>query len=74
MLVSSVGQNDSVTCLCILFQILLYYSLLQEIEYIVPYAPQQILVVYLFYIECCVSVNPILLRLLALISGSPALV
>ena len=63
VLVSGVQQSDSVIHECIyifffrFFSIIGYYKILRT----VPCALQQVLVVYLFYIQSCVSVNPKLL-------------
>ena len=65
MLVSSVQHSDSITHIHIsifffrLFSIIGYYKILSR----VPCAVQQGLVVYLVYIQSCVSVNPKLLHI-----------
>ena len=55
-MVSDGQQSDSVTHTCIFsfFSIISYYNLL----HIFSYPIQQVLIVYLLYIQWCVSVNP----------------
>ena len=67
VLVPGVQQSDSVLHICVyIYRYIFFFRLLSIIGYykilnIVPCAIQQALVVYLFYIQQCVSANPKLL-------------